>query len=91
MRLQLFLVYNHEEEKTMIIKILGTGCSKCKKLEENVKEAVSELGIEATVEKVLDIKDIMAYGVMSTPALVVDEQVKVMGRVPSVEDIKKYL
>ncbi len=75
----------------MIIKILGTGCSKCKKLEENVKEAVSELGIEATVEKVLDIKDIMAYGVMSTPALVVDEQVKVMGRVPSVEDIKKYL
>ena len=75
----------------MIIKILGTGCSKCKKLEENVKEAVKELGIEATVEKVLDIKDIMAYGVMSTPALVVDEQVKVMGRVPSVEDIKKYL
>lgn len=75
----------------MIIKILGTGCSKCKKLEENVKEAVRELGIEATVEKVLEIKDIMAYGVMSTPALVVDEQVKFMGRVPSVEDIKKYL
>ena len=75
----------------MIIKILGTGCSKCKKLEENVKEAVKELGIEATVEKVQDIKDIMAYGVMNTPALVVDEQVKVMGRVPSVEDIKKYL
>lgn len=75
----------------MIIKILGTGCSKCKKLEENVKEAVKELGIEATVEKVQDIKDIMTYGVMNTPALVVDEQVKVMGRVPSVEDIKKYL
>ena len=75
----------------MIIKILGTGCSNCKKLEANAREAVKELGIEATVEKVEDIKDIMAYGVMKTPALVVDEQVKVMGRVPSVEDIKKYL
>lgn len=75
----------------MIIKVLGSGCSNCKKLEVNVKEAVKELGIEATVEKVEDFKDIMAYGVMKTPALVVDEQVKVMGRVPSVEDIKKYL
>lgn len=75
----------------MIIKILGTGCSNCKKLEANVKEAVKGLGIEASVEKVEDIQDIMAYGIMKTPALVVDEQVKVMGRVPSVEDIKKYL
>jgi small redox-active disulfide protein 2 len=75
----------------MIIKILGTGCSNCKKLEANVKEAVKELGIEASVEKVEDIQDIMAYGIMKTPTLVVDEQVKVMGRVPSVEDIKKYL
>ena len=75
----------------MIIKILGTGCSNCKKLEANVKEAVKELGIEASVEKVEDIQDIIAYGIMKTPTLVVDEQVKVMGRVPSVEDIKKYL
>ncbi|NLI92554.1 MAG: thioredoxin family protein [Peptococcaceae bacterium] len=75
----------------MIIKILGTGCSNCKKLEANAREAVKELGIEAAVEKVEDIKAIMAYGVMKTPALVVDEQVKIMGRVPSVEDIKKYL
>lgn len=75
----------------MIIKILGTGCSNCKKLEANVKEAVKELGIEASVEKVENIQNIMAYGVMKTPALVVNEQVKVMGRVPSVEDIKKYL
>ena len=75
----------------MIIKILGTGCSNCKKLEANVKEAVKGLGIEASVEKVEDIQDIMAYGIMKTPALVVDEQIKVMGRVPSVEDIKKYL
>lgn len=75
----------------MIIKILGTGCSKCKKLEANTKEAVKELGIEATIEKVENVQEIMAYGIMSTPALVVDEQIKVVGRVPSVDDIKKYL
>jgi len=75
----------------MIIKVLGSGCSNCKKLEANAREAAKELGVEATIEKVEDFKDIMAYGVMKTPALVVDGQVKVMGRVPSVEDIKKYL
>jgi small redox-active disulfide protein 2 len=75
----------------MIIKVLGTGCANCKKLEAHVKEAVQQLGIEAVIEKVDDIQVIMAYGVMKTPALVVDEQVKVMGRVPSIEDIKKYL
>jgi len=75
----------------MIIKILGTGCSNCKKLEENTRKAVEELGIEATIEKVTDIKDIMKYGVMKTPALVVDEKVKIMGRVPTSEEIKKYL
>jgi len=75
----------------MIIKILGSGCANCKKLEAHAKEAVKELGIDATVEKVQDIQAIMAYGVMKTPALVVNEQVKVMGRVPSIADIKKYL
>lgn len=75
----------------MIVKILGSGCAKCKKLEENAKEAVKEMGIDATVEKVQDIKDIMNYGVMSTPALVVDEQVKMMGKVLSKVEIKKYL
>lgn len=75
----------------MIIKILGTGCASCKKLEAHAKEAVKELGIEASVEKVEDLQAIMAYGVMKTPALVVDEQVKVMGRVPSINDIKQYL
>ena len=75
----------------MIIKVLGTGCSKCKKLEENAKEAVKELGIDATVEKVEDIQKIMAYGVMKTPAIVVDETVKVMGKVPSVDEIKKII
>jgi small redox-active disulfide protein 2 len=75
----------------MVIKILGSGCAKCKKLEANAQQAVKELGIEATIEKVKEIEEIMEYGVMKTPALVVDEQVKVMGRVPSPEDIKKYL
>ena len=75
----------------MIIKVLGTGCANCKKLEAHVKEAVQQLGIEAVIEKVENLQVIMAYGVMKTPALVVDEQVKVMGRVPSIEDIKKYL
>jgi len=75
----------------MIIKVLGSGCANCKKLEENTKKAVEELGIDATIEKVTDFKLIMAYGVMKTPALVVDEKVKIMGRVPSAEEIKKYL
>lgn len=75
----------------MVIKILGTGCAKCKQLAANAQQAVNEMGIEATVEKVDKIEDIIEYGVMKTPALVVDEKVKVMGRVPSAEDIKKYL
>ncbi|MCJ7691064.1 MAG: thioredoxin family protein [Clostridiaceae bacterium] len=75
----------------MIIKILGSGCANCKKLEANTRKAVEDLGIEATIEKVEDFKKIMAYGVMKTPALVVDEKVKIMGRVPTAEEIKKYL
>lgn len=75
----------------MIIKVLGSGCASCKKLEENTKKAVAALGVDATIEKVTDFKDIMAYGVMKTPALVVDEKVKVMGRVPNAEEIQKYL
>jgi small redox-active disulfide protein 2 len=75
----------------MVIKILGTGCAKCKQLAANAQQAVNEMGIEATIEKVEKIEDIMEYGVMKTPALVVDEQVKVMGRVPTAADIKKYL
>lgn len=75
----------------MVIKVLGTGCANCKKLESNTRQAVEELGLDAVIEKVTDIKDIMKYGVMKTPALVVDEKVKIMGRVPSAEEIKKYL
>lgn len=75
----------------MIIKILGTGCSNCKRLEENTKKAAAELGLDATIEKVTDMKEIMKYGIMKTPGLVVDGKVKVSGRVPTAEEIKKYL
>ena len=75
----------------MIIKILGSGCSNCKKLESNAKKAVEELGIDATIEKVEDFKEIMAFGVMKTPALVVDGEVKSYGRVLSPKEIKTYL
>lgn len=75
----------------MVIKVLGSGCMNCKKLEANAREAIKELGIDATVEKVEDFKQILGYGVMKTPALVVDEQVKVMGRIASTEEIKKLL
>ncbi|ERJ11474.1 thioredoxin family protein [Haloplasma contractile] len=75
----------------MNIKILGGGCANCTKLEQNARKAVEELGIEATFEKVIEMKDIVSYGVMNTPALVVDGTVKVSGRVPKAEEIKKFL
>ncbi len=75
----------------MDLKILGTGCAKCKKLEDVTKIAADELGVEYTIEKVTDIEKIMTFSVMSTPALVVNGEVKVAGRVPSVDDIKKML
>ena len=75
----------------MVIKVLGSGCKNCKVLEANTIEAVKQMGIVATVEKVEKIEEIMSYGVMSTPALVVDETIKSMGRVLSPEDIKKFL
>lgn len=75
----------------MILKILGTGCTNCKKLEANVREAVKEMGLDAEVTKVENIKDIMSYGVMGTPALVKDEKVMFAGRVPNIEAIKKYI
>ena len=75
----------------MRIQILGTGCPKCQKLEENARQAASELSLDFHVEKVKDLQQIMAFGVMITPALVVDGVVKVAGKVPGVEDIKKML
>ena len=75
----------------MEIKVLGTGCTKCKTLEKYTIEAVNELAIQATVTKVEDIVEIMNFGVMTTPALVVDGKVVLKGRVPSVEEIKQLL
>lgn len=75
----------------MNIRILGTGCSKCDKLEKNTKEAIEELGLEATLEKVSDLKTMVSYGVMTSPALVVDDVVKAAGRALSVKEIKKIL
>lgn len=75
----------------MEIKILGTGCPKCRTLEKITREVVAETGIEANISKVEDIMQIMNYGVVSTPALVIDEKVVVKGRVPSANEIKKLL
>ena len=75
----------------MKIQILGTGCPKCKTLFANAEEAVKALGIEAQIEKVEKITDIMAFGVMSTPALAVDGEVKSAGKVLDVEEVKRLL
>jgi len=73
------------------LQILGTGCPKCKKLAENVEVAAKALGIEYEIEKVTDINDIMKFGVMMTPALVINGRVKVVGKVPSKEGIKDII
>lgn len=75
----------------MIIKILGSGCANCHRLEANAKDALATLGMDATIEKVTDVADIASYGVMKTPGLVVDEQVLVSGRVPDVKEIARLL
>ncbi|MFK5883755.1 MAG: thioredoxin family protein [Candidatus Izemoplasma sp.] len=75
----------------MEIKVLGSGCPSCKKLEKLVYIALEKLGKEEVVIKVTEYKDILSYGVMSTPALVIDGEVKFAGRVPSVPKLKEYL
>jgi len=75
----------------MKIEILGTGCPKCKKLDELTKKAVQELGISVEIKKITDINKIIDYGVMITPALVVDGNVKVAGKIPGIEEIKKWI
>jgi len=75
----------------MEIKILGPGCPKCKTLEKLTNEVVEQNGIEATVSKVEDIVAIMNYGVMTTPALVINEKVVLKGRLPSAEELRKLL
>ncbi len=75
----------------MKIEVLGTGCAKCKSLAENVSRAVQELGIDAEILKIDDIKEIMDREVMMTPALFIDGELKIMGRTGSVEEIKRLL
>jgi len=75
----------------MEIKVLGTGCDRCKSLEKVTTKAVQELNLDATVEKVEDIQKIMEYAVMRTPALVIDEKVVISGQVPKVAEMKELL
>jgi small redox-active disulfide protein 2 len=75
----------------MLIKILGSGCAKCNRLEQLTREAVTELGITATFEHVKDMDEIMAYPIMTTPALVIDEEVKVSGRMPGKDELLAWL
>jgi small redox-active disulfide protein 2 len=75
----------------MKIQVLGTGCPKCRKTYENTEQAMRDLGICADLEKVEDLKAIMNFGVMVTPALAVDGEVKMAGKIPSVDEIKKIL
>lgn len=75
----------------MEIKVLGPGCCNCDRLAEATKKAVEKAGIDASIEKVTDMAQIMAYGVMSTPALIVDGEIRLAGRVPSVDDLAALL
>lgn len=74
-----------------LVQILGPGCAKCEKLKHNAEEAAKQLGVEATVEKITDINVITGFGVMMTPALAIDGEVKLVGKVASPEEIQKLL
>lgn len=73
------------------LQILGTGCSKCQKLSDTAEAAAQELGIDYEIEKVQEIDKIMGFGVMMTPALAVDGEVKISGKVPSIDELKNLL
>ncbi|MGB9940514.1 thioredoxin family protein [Methanosarcina sp.] len=75
----------------MKIEILGTGCSKCKKTKETIEKVLKQTGVEAEVIKVEDIEKIMSYGVMVTPAVVIDGDVKLAGKVPDEKDVRKWI
>ncbi|MDX9893454.1 MAG: thioredoxin family protein [Patescibacteria group bacterium] len=75
----------------MIIKILGSGCPNCQKLESLAGQAATELGLDAKIEKVTDFAQIAAYGAMAMPALVIDDQLKLAGRLPKLEELKNLL
>jgi len=74
-----------------LVKVLGPGCAKCEKLKQNAEEAVGQSNVEATVEKVTDINEITSFGVMMTPALVIDGEVKLVGKLASPDEIAKML
>ena len=75
----------------MDIAILGTGCSKCRQTAEVVRQAVEQSGVSATIRKVEDIREIMKYRVLMTPAVVIDGDVKIFGKVPTVTEVRKHL
>ena len=75
----------------MEIKVLGPGCKRCEQTARNVKDAVAEAGVDAQIEKVTDVMKIATYGVFGTPAVVIDGDIKSVGKVPSVDDVKKWL
>ncbi|MFH2046958.1 MAG: thioredoxin family protein [Pseudomonadota bacterium] len=75
----------------MEIKVLGPGCSKCKKTEEIVRQVVAEEGVSADIEKVSDLMKIAGYGVFGTPAVVIDGEVKCVGKIPKIKEIKKWI
>ncbi len=79
------------EDKLMEIKVLGPGCPKCKQTEEIVRQAVAEEGVAADIEKVTDVMKIAGYGVFGTPAVIIDGEVKSVGKVPKKEDIKTWI
>lgn len=79
------------KEPVKKVEILGTGCLKCEKLAENAKAAAEELGLDYELVKITDINEIMKFGIMITPGLAVDGEVKVVGKVPAVDEIKKML
>ena len=76
---------------TKKIQILGTGCPKCRKLEETVRTAADELGLDCVIEKVTEITEIVSFGIMTTPGLVVDGEVKIAGKVPPLEKVKELI
>jgi len=80
-----------EKDETMIIQILGTGCSKCKTLYELANRALQETGVAASVEKVEDIQKILEFDILMTPGLAIDGQVKTAGRIPGLEEMKRLI
>ena len=85
------MAINKTSDMSKIIKVLGTGCPKCQSMTNVVKDVVAENNIDATIEKVEDIMEIMQYNVLSTPVLVVDEEIKIKGRVPSKDEVIELL